>query len=53
MRPMQTLTPVQNARFIVSSFPFFPDTVACSLWIAAVDQDHEALMRLHKAWAPS
>lgn len=42
----QTLTPVQNARFIVSSCPFFPDTVACSLWIAALDHDEDAMARL-------
>jgi hypothetical protein len=47
----QTLTPVQNARFIVSSYPFFPDTVAVSLWIAALDQDAEALGRLRAAGA--
>ncbi|EIE20551.1 hypothetical protein COCSUDRAFT_48555 [Coccomyxa subellipsoidea C-169] len=42
----QTLTPVQNARFMVTSFPYFPDTVACAVWIAAMDQDEEALRRL-------
>ncbi|BDA50540.1 hypothetical protein COCOBI_16-2160 [Coccomyxa sp. Obi] len=42
----QTLTPVQNARFMVTSFPYFPDTVGCAVWIAAMDQDEEALRRL-------
>jgi hypothetical protein len=44
----QTLTPVQNARFIVSSCPFFPDTVACSIWIAALDHDEDAQARLRE-----
>ena len=43
---VQTLTPVQNARFMVTSFPYFPDTVGCAVWIAAMDQDEEALRRL-------
>ena len=42
----QTLTPVQNARFIVSSSPQFPDTVACALWIAALSGDPAAKQRL-------
>ncbi|KAK9917946.1 hypothetical protein WJX75_009996 [Coccomyxa subellipsoidea] len=42
----QTLTPVQNARFMVTSFPYFPDTVGVAVWIAAMDQDEEALRRL-------
>ena len=42
----QTLTPVQNARFIVSSAPYFPDTVACALWIAALNGDQAAKQRL-------
>ena len=43
---VQTLTPVQNARFIVSSSPQFPDTVACALWIAALSGDPAAKQRL-------
>ena len=42
----QTLTPVQNARFIVSSSPQFPDTVACALWIATLSGDPAAKQRL-------
>ncbi|CAL5229239.1 g12525 [Coccomyxa viridis] len=42
----QTLTPIQNARFIVSSSPYFPDTVACALWIAALSGDQAAKDRL-------
>jgi hypothetical protein len=44
--PLQTLTPIQNARFIVSSSPNFPDTVACALWIAALSGDPAAKQRL-------
>ena len=43
---MQTLTPIQNARFIVSSSPNFPDTVACALWMAALSGDQAAKERL-------
>jgi len=42
----QTLTPIQNARFIVGSSPYFPDAVACALWIAALSGDQAAKERL-------
>ena len=42
----QVLTPVQNARCMVRSFPYFPDTPAIALWVAAQEGDANARARL-------
>ena len=42
----QKLTPMQTARLVVKSFPYYPDIPAITLWIAAEQHDEAALAKL-------
>ncbi|CAL8464934.1 g4469 [Coccomyxa elongata] len=44
----QTLTPLQMARCVVRSFPWYPDIPAITIWIAAQQGDPEAREQLQK-----
>ena len=43
---LQILDLVQNARCMVHSHPYFPDTVSIALWVAALNNDSQALAKL-------
>ena len=42
----QILDMVQNARCMVHSHPYFPDTISIALWVAALNNDSQALGKL-------
>ena len=48
---LQTLSPLQMARCVVRSFPWYPDIPAITTWIAAQHGDPEA-QKLLRALAP-
>lgn len=40
---MQLITPLQLARLVVLSYPWFPDTLALTTWLAAEAGDQQAM----------
>ncbi len=40
---LQLITPVQLARLLVQSYPWFPDTLALTTWLAAEAGDPQAV----------
>ncbi len=45
---MQTLTPLQGARLLVKSFPWYPDIPAVCIWISALAGNKAALSELRR-----
>ena len=45
---LQTLTPLQGARLLVKSFPWYPDIPAVCIWISALAGNKAALSELRR-----
>ena len=45
---LQTLTPLQGARLLVKSFPWYPDIPAVCIWISALAGNPDALGQLKR-----
>ena len=45
---LQTLTPLQGARLLVKSFPWYPDIPAVCIWLSALAGNRAALSELRR-----
>ena len=45
---LQTLTPLQGARLLVKSFPWYPDIPAVCIWISALAGNTAAITELRR-----